>query len=138
MTSPERQRLERLAAKARRRREAPPAAPRLEPGERARLAWTGLARLWVSRRPWRRLELERARLVELDGRRRLQAAWRGSWATVPPQAATLTRRQVLEVLEATDDRDAALPSGAVVVVLGLEALGLGLWLLAWAAWRACA
>lgn len=91
MTPAERQRLERLAERARRRRGELPRARPLPWRERVRLAWSGLARLWASRRPWARRELERARLVEVDGRRRLWAAWWGSWERVGPQRATLRR-----------------------------------------------
>ena len=91
MTPAERRRLLELHAKANRRRhrlELTGLVPLAWP-ERLRLAWTGLARLWASRRPWRRLELETARQAERDGRRRLLAAWWGSWGRVGPQRSTL-------------------------------------------------
>lgn len=91
MTPADRRRLEALAAKARRRGLAPAPRPprRLAWGERVRLAMTGLGRLWASRRPWARLELEAARQAERDGRRRLLAAWWGAWDQVGPQRSTL-------------------------------------------------
>jgi hypothetical protein len=89
MNAAERRRLAELQAKASRRRAELARARRLELAERVRLALTGLARLWASRRLWRRLELEAARQAERDGRRRLQAAWWGTWARVGPQPSTL-------------------------------------------------
>lgn len=120
-----RQPLERLAERGRRRRGMPPRAPRLELGERVRLARLGLAHLWASRRPWDRLELGHARSLESAGRRQLLAAWLGSWDQVGPQAATLTRRE-LEAPELERRRLVDLQHG-----LGL----VGLALLAW--WRSC-